>query len=251
MAPQARLSDSDRQHGSICLNKGTFVTRDVSQFLDYYSHLILLLRTFPVRIAMLMSVFCGLILACGSTPSYTAILEEGDTLPEFEVPLKDLSGVNVTLSEYAGKNVVLVFYRGSWCPYCKSELEGLRDSFDVMSQYASVIAVSRDLQEESTEFAMELDLPFRVLSDPDLTVMNQYGIAFERREDDELPHPTTMILDGDRQIVWMNVAEDYSVRPDPYEIIDVLKKLSGSMDMDVEAEEEPLTLEVPVDDMDS
>ena len=71
--------------------------------------------------------------------------------PEFSV--KDQNGKQVSLKELRKKGpVVLVFYRGNWCPYCNRELKRLEDSLQLIKDKgAELIAISPEAQEGITK----------------------------------------------------------------------------------------------------
>ena len=68
-----------------------------------------------------------------------------------------------------------------------------------------------------------IDIP--QLVDADLSVIKSYGILNEKAGD--IPHPTALIIDKDGKIAYLHAEVDYSVRPEPEEMIAVLKKLQA------------------------
>ena len=108
------------------------------------------------------------------------ILEAGMKAPDFT--LRDGAGQEVSLSDYRGKKVVLYFYPKDNTPGCTRQAcafacayAGFRD------KGVQVIGVSRDRIESHRKFAEKYALPFVLLSDPDLQVIQAYGVWGEKK----------------------------------------------------------------------
>lgn len=83
------------------------------------------------------------------------------------------NGEKVDLTQLAGKPTLVVWFRGSWCPYCKHQLKKLAREVPNYGADVRVLAVTWDPQEQIAELRKELALPFPVLSDPDGVVMGR------------------------------------------------------------------------------
>lgn len=108
------------------------------------------------------------------------MLNTGDKAPDFT--LKDKDGANVSLSDFAGKKVVLYFYpkdNTSGCTKQACAFAALYGQFQ--KKGAVVIGVSRDSTSSHTKFAEKYSLPFILLSDPELEVIQAYGVWQEKR----------------------------------------------------------------------
>ena len=108
------------------------------------------------------------------------MLEAGMKAPDFT--LRDGAGQEVSLSDYRGRKVVLYFYPKDNTPGCTRQAcafagayEGFRD------KGVQVIGVSRDSIESHRKFAEKYALPFVLLSDPDLQVVQAYGVWGEKK----------------------------------------------------------------------
>jgi peroxiredoxin Q/BCP len=102
------------------------------------------------------------------------MLEPGAPAPAFT--LTDASGKQVSLADFAGRNVVLYFYPQDDTPGCTKEACGFRDSWtDLQDLGVAVLGVSADDAASHTRFAAKYRLPFTLLSDPDRRVMTAYG----------------------------------------------------------------------------
>jgi len=144
----------------------------------------------------------------------------GDLAPNFM--LKDQDGKDVRLSDLADQGrVVLIFFRGKYCLVCRAALRGLVTKLeDFKNSRVSVIAVGPMTPAEAKAF----DLPFPVLSDPDLEATRKYGLVHEKGlMNKDVPRPTTLLIDKDRRIRWMRAETSVRIRPDPEEIFEQLK----------------------------
>lgn len=102
------------------------------------------------------------------------MLEPGDKAPTFT--LSDAGGHQVSLKDFAGRNVVLYFYPRDDTPGCTKEACGFRDAWSELQELGvTVLGVSADDAASHTTFAAKYRLPFTLLSDPDRTVMTAYG----------------------------------------------------------------------------
>ena len=92
--------------------------------------------------------------------------------------LSDASGQPVTLSALRGRPVLLVFYKGGWCPFCRKELARLAsEARPFMAAGVQIVAISSDSQEAAARTKERFDLPFTVLADPDLHVVPRCGVS--------------------------------------------------------------------------
>ncbi|BDD06375.1 peroxiredoxin-like family protein [Aureibacter tunicatorum] len=109
-------------------------------------------------------------------------LKVGEAAPDFEGI--NQFGQKVSLSEKLkeGKAVVL-FYRGSWCSYCKRQLSDLQESLsDIMAKGAEVIAITPERQEGIKKLRSKLDLGFNILHDNNMEIMRAYDVNYELPE---------------------------------------------------------------------
>lgn len=100
--------------------------------------------------------------------------------PDFTLADKD--GNQVSLSDFAGKRVVLYFYQQDNTPGCTRQacaFAGAYRGFQALDTV--VIGVSRDSAASHQRFAEKYDLPFVLLSDPELTAIQAYGVWQEKK----------------------------------------------------------------------
>lgn len=170
-------------------------------------------------------------------------LSIGDTAPSFEG--KDQNGNKIILSEMLKKGkVVLIFYRGQWCPVCNRHLSQLQDSLQmVLDKGAAVIAVTPERQEYIQKMIVKTNVAFPIIYDEEYRIMNAYGVAFKPKkvevfiyntmlgaklkkanwdESNTLPVPATYIIDIDGKIKYAHFNPDYKKRAS---VKDILKNL--------------------------
>ena len=108
------------------------------------------------------------------------MLEIGTKAPEFTLPDKD--GNMVSLSDFAGKKVVLYFYPRDNTPGCTRQACAFAGAYEQFAQMgAVVIGVSKDSTASHQKFAEKHGLPFILLSDPELTAIQAYGVWQEKK----------------------------------------------------------------------
>ena len=107
------------------------------------------------------------------------VLEAGQKAPEFT--LSDAEGNQVSLSDFAGKSVILYFYPAASTPGCTTQACDFRDNMaSLQSAGYVVLGVSKDKLPALQKFAAEENLSFPLLSDEDLTVHHAYGAFGEK-----------------------------------------------------------------------
>jgi thioredoxin-dependent peroxiredoxin len=105
----------------------------------------------------------------------SAALEVGSRVPAFD--LFDETGARIASSTLAGKPYLLYFYPKDDTPGCTKEACDIRDNFGRFGkQGLRVLGVSPDSQQSHAKFGKKYGLPFTLLSDPDKTLANAYGV---------------------------------------------------------------------------
>ena len=108
------------------------------------------------------------------------MLEIGTKAPEFTLPDKD--GNPVSLSDFAGKKVILYFYPRDNTPGCTRQACAFAGAYEEFKRIdAVVIGVSKDSVASHQKFAEKYNLPFILLSDPELTAIQAYGVWQEKK----------------------------------------------------------------------
>jgi len=105
--------------------------------------------------------------------------QAGDAAPGFSLP--DQDGNTLTLSQFAGKNVVLYFYPKDDTPGCTVEACNFRDEHSALEAAGAVVlGVSADSTASHRKFATKFDLPFPLLADTEHTLCEAYGAWGEK-----------------------------------------------------------------------
>jgi len=175
-----------------------------------------------------------------------ASLQRGAKCPEFSLPNTQGKMVKVTELLRQGP-VVLVFYRGGWCPYCNLTLRALQKSLDaIRGNGAQLVAISPQEPDQSLSTSEKNELTFEVLSDKQNKVAKSFGLVFTLPSDlvklygefgidlkkangddeNELPLAATFVVAKNGTIEHAFVDADYKKRMEPAEIVSVLKKLA-------------------------
>jgi peroxiredoxin len=173
-------------------------------------------------------------------------LAVGDRAPQFTLP--DAFGRAVSLRQRLSAGpVVLVFYRGEWCPYCNVYLRALQAALpDLAARGASLIAISPQSADHSLSITEKAELGFEVLSDVDQAVIRAYKLQFTAPPDLQdlhlnvfqndlrdhnadrswqLPVPATFVIDRDGVVRAAHVSANYRTRMEPGAIIAALDEL--------------------------
>ncbi|MBI2679180.1 MAG: AhpC/TSA family protein [Candidatus Koribacter versatilis] len=172
-------------------------------------------------------------------------LKSRDKAPNFELP--DAHGRTFILADRLAQGpVVLVFYRGRWCPYCIAQLEELEKArLRFEGHQATIAAISPQKLQHSGFTAEQHGLRFAVLTDSGNRVARQYGVAWSlpdslvshyrgvfvnlenanAAKDWVLPVPATFVIAPDSTIVWSQVDADFRHRAEPAVMLDVVGKL--------------------------
>lgn len=174
-------------------------------------------------------------------------IKVGATAPNFT--LKNALGKNISLRDELKKGpVVLVFYRGAWCPFCNMHLHVLQQNLGEFKKYgAQLITVTPQTSDKSAEQIKKDGYPFEVLSDLDSKVMKDYKLYYELPADlvavykshgldieafngkgrNLLPVPGSFVIDKKGVVRAMQAQTDYKQRMEPAAIIKTLKILAS------------------------
>jgi peroxiredoxin len=172
------------------------------------------------------------------------ILPVGEKAPAFE--LSDYNGKIVSSSDLLAKGkLALCFIRGRWCPFCVGQMEAMNLALPQIEEAgANLVAISPQAVKQSYFMHDQHKLRFPLLSDAGNKVARQFGLTYRvpdlqeavyRRAfvnlpftngDDswELPIPATYILDRDGTVLYASANEDYTERPEPSDVVDLLRQ---------------------------
>ena len=108
------------------------------------------------------------------------IMNIGEYAPDFT--LQDKDGKTVSLSDFKGRKVVLYFYPKDNTPGCTRQAIGFAENYnEFKKRNITVIGISKDSVESHVKFAEKNNLPFILLSDPELKAIQDYGVWQEKK----------------------------------------------------------------------
>ena len=141
--------------------------------------------------------------------------------------------------------VVLVFYRGQWCPYCNRQLKKLEDSLQLIKEKgARLIAITPEKPEFISKTIEKTKASYPLLYDKEMKIMKAYAVSFEvdertvsryknadidlaganeQKDKVYLPIPAVYIISKEGSILYRFFDADYKKRPTVKEIIDNLR----------------------------
>ena len=166
--------------------------------------------------------------------------------PDFKA--KDQNGNEIVLKDLRKKGpVILVFYRGYWCPYCNKELLRLEDSLQlIVNKGAQLIAITPEKQEGVAKTIEKTKATYPIITDEEMKIMKAYDVTYQ--VDDKtvgrykmasidlaanngqkpgavyLPVPAVYIINKDGEISYRFFDPDYKKRPS---VKDLLESLNG------------------------
>jgi peroxiredoxin len=150
-------------------------------------------------------------------PSLQPAVSVGALAPDFSAV--DADGMAFRLSDLCGSPVLLKFFRGYWCPYCVAELKQLDESAKEFAALGiKLVALSSDRVDELRPFKQKHNWDITLLADPELVVHRQYRVEFrkftpKRGPFRDLAIPTTILIDRDGRVLWLEQTSDFRVRP--------------------------------------
>ncbi|GAB7544067.1 peroxiredoxin-like family protein [Cupriavidus sp. 8B] len=175
-------------------------------------------------------------------------LKAGDVAPAFE--LEDGNGQMVSSSKLLKEGPsVVCFCRGVWCPYCNIELPALEEAFPSFKvEGASLVAISPQTPANRRKSARDWNISFPMLSDAQgriaaafgvrhdlpselIELYSRFGINLPAPNNDSrwtLPMPARYVINRDGRILYSEVNPDYTVRPEPTDVLPVLRRSRAS-----------------------
>ena len=140
----------------------------------------------------------------------------GQSAPTFALP-DPVTDTTVSLPDFAGQDVLLVFLRGTWCPYCVEQLNVLKKNFTALQKArVAVVAVACQSQFTVKLFLGASPLPFPLLCDGSRAVAKAYGTHYLfSHEGFNLSHPALFILDTAHRVTFAHIGRSMSDLPLP------------------------------------
>ncbi|MGA9141582.1 MAG: peroxiredoxin family protein [Methanocella sp.] len=149
-------------------------------------------------------------------------VDVGDMAPEFKA--KDVTYHEINEADYRGRNnLVLFFYRNSQCQTCREELTTLGNKFDyIVQQDGDVISVSTDGFDVAKNMALDLHLPFHVVSDPDGEIIKKYDV-YDNNTD--TAYPALFLIDKNGIVRYRKIIEGLDSLVSGDEIVNKLRDM--------------------------
>ncbi len=195
----------------------------------------------------LRAAYEDLVRQLGRAETADRALKVGDTIPGFALP--NAEGKLVLSSELLVRGpLVINFFRGDWCPFCRSMLAALNEALPAITAAGGqLVAISPDTGGRLTRAKKRLNLSIDLLSDVDNGVALDFGIAFrapeayrkvlqsfgtdltERHGNDSwiIPIPAAFVVDRAGIVRYAFVEPEFARRPEPDAIVAVLKQLTA------------------------
>ena len=193
-------------------------------------------------IATILSLFIFFIAFAQEKPEGLFINSKA---PDFKA--KDQNGNEVNMKDLRKKgNVVVVFYRGNWCPYCSKYIKKLQDSLEVIkSAGAQLVLITPEAEQGIDSTVAKTGATFPIIYDKDMKIANGYKVAFKvdektvgryknfgvdllktnaQTKDAYLPVPAVYIVNTDGAVLFRFFEEDYKKR---LAVSDILQALKG------------------------
>ncbi|POP51619.1 peroxiredoxin family protein [Zhongshania marina] len=160
--------------------------------------------------------------------SDNVLLRKGAQLPDFE--LTSLQGDVVSTSNFLGRQVLWVFFRGNWCPMCQAQLADLANEYDALRERGiEVVLVSPQNRERSAALQSRLGASMQFYVDDNnqaahkLGIVHRYGVPLGilgYGQDTVLP--TVLMTDEAGKLIYVDLTDNFRIRPRADALIEVL-----------------------------
>ena len=154
-------------------------------------------------------------------------IEVGSMAPTFSLYSSDKK--KVSLEDYRGKNILLLFFPLAFTSVCTKELCNVRDAISIYNNAnADVIAISVDSPQTLAKFKEDQKLNFQLLSDFNKVVSEMYGCLYETfsMEMKGVSKRSAFVIDGEGAIRYAEVLENAGEQPNFQAITDCLKNIN-------------------------
>ena len=169
---------------------------------------------------------------------------QGDNAPAFTLP--DADGKDVSLASLLAEGpIVLVWYRGGWCPYCNLTLRAFAEKVPEIAEAGGrLVAISPELPDNTAATVSKNGIDYTVLSDVGNKVAQEFGVVFSLtpevhakynaafnfdshngQDSGQLPLAATYVIDREGVIRYAFLDADYTKRAEPSEVVEALKAL--------------------------
>jgi peroxiredoxin len=160
------------------------------------------------------------------------VLRPGKPLPEFRA--FDEQGIPLRSTQLAGSPAVILFVRGSWCPFCNEQVEKLTSWYkDIVNSGARLVLVTPKPLETTRRVARFFQVEFDFWLDESLDAAEKLGLLhtaavpteFRKEYGGDTVWPTALVIDRHGIIRYTELSKHISDRPDPEVLLQELRKL--------------------------
>jgi len=160
------------------------------------------------------------------------LLRPGKPLPEFRA--NDEQGNPMRSTQLVGSPAVILFVRGSWCPFCNEQVEKLTSWYkDIVDLGARLIIVTPKPLQTTRRVARFFEVEFDFWLDESLEAAEKLGLlhrsavpnSFRIEYGSDTVWPTALVVDRSGIIRYTELSKHISDRPDPEVLVGVLRKL--------------------------
>ncbi len=159
-------------------------------------------------------------------------LKPGQSLPDFHAVDED--GNKLSSADLAGAPAILLFVRGSWCPFCSKQVANLTKVYkEITDAGAKLILVTPKPLETTRRVAEMFGVEFDFWLDESLEIANLLGITLESGVPDEQQRdygedtlwPTSLVVDANGIIRFSELSKFLVDRPNPEKLLNVVRNL--------------------------
>jgi len=157
-------------------------------------------------------------------------IQVGQPLPFFELQTAD--GERVQSSDFHGQPLLLMFYRGNWCPLCTAQIRELAARYrELRDRGARIVFASPQPEKETRRIAEKFDIEADFLCDPGNRAARKLGLlhvdgippgmGLLGYESDTV-FPTVVVADARGDVIYACISDNYRVRPEPDDYLPLL-----------------------------
>ena len=161
-------------------------------------------------------------------------LKVGQKIPD--ASLRNAKGEEVQLSRFYKTPAIFLFYRGNWCPFCMAQIKELADRYQEIARFgAELVFISPQSPRHTASLARKMKIPAHFLLDEQL----EFAKLLEVFHDKGTPSgmqvlgytsdnvmPTLIITDRTGTIRFVDLTDNYRIRPEPDTYLELLAKFS-------------------------
>ena len=161
-----------------------------------------------------------------------------------DATLASIEDGQVTLSDlWADQNLMLIFYRGGWCPYCNAQIRDITVNYSkFLDRSVLPVLVSVDEPDTSALLSATYEVPFPVMSDSDLDAHESYNVvlrvteeeyqarlsrgvdmeAYSGQDHHVMAVPSTFLIEQGGHLLWSHVDVEFRTRPSADQLLAVI-----------------------------